>query len=44
MKKIPTFKTITDFFRKAKTSATNIFKTHKQVNAYPLCPTASLLL
>lgn len=40
IKKNPTFKTITDFFRKAKISATNIFKTHKQANAYPLCMTA----
>lgn len=39
-KKNPTFKTITDFFRKAKISATNIFKTHKQANAYPPCMTA----
>lgn len=36
-KKNPTFKTITDFFRKAKIPATNIFKTHKQANAYPPC-------
>lgn len=33
----PTFNTITDFFRKAKISAMNIFKTHKQANAYPPC-------
>lgn len=38
-KKNPTFKTITDFFRKANISAINIFKTHKQANAYPLCTT-----
>lgn len=37
LKKNPTFKTITDFFRKAKIPATNIFKTHKQANAYPPC-------
>lgn len=38
LKKNPTFKTITDFIRKAKIFATNILKTHKQANAYHSLP------
>lgn len=40
LKKILLFKRVTDFFRKAKISATNNFETCKQANAYPLRETA----